>query len=70
MYVLDYTRCQAMTRKCDKDLASRLSPRNVMRHTPAGDGAEQQTEVVLTSKLLCWGNVVAQANQHLEHAYT
>lgn len=66
MYVLDNSGWQAMTRECDKDLASRLSPQNVMWHTPAGDGAEQQTEVILTSKLLCWGNVVAQTNQHLK----
>ena len=66
VYVLDNTGGQTMTWECDKDLACRLSPGNVMRHTPAGDGAEQQTEVILPSQLLRWRYVVAQANQHLQ----
>lgn len=60
MYIFDYTGCQPMTRQRDKNLTSRLTPDGVMGYTPASDGTKEKTQIILPSKLFCWGHVATQ----------
>lgn len=65
MDVADHRLGEAVPGECHEHFSSTLPPQGIMLGAPRRDGREKKRQVVLPSKLLCWGCVGAQLHQHL-----